>query len=116
MSYTAKTTAQTYDGITVDLNRITRAEYRRLMDDIFKAEGDEDAESALTGELAEKIITHWPFQPEINRAGYLALGIMDAKRVDAAMLQAIAEMQNGKGKKVLAADPPGAANDRPSDS
>lgn len=80
-------TAQTIDGITIDLNRVTRLMFRefiRQLGEVGENGGDE-----LTGDFIERVVTAWPFEGEISKDAYLNLGLLDSKRVDDALQQAM---------------------------
>jgi hypothetical protein len=92
-------TAQTFDEITIDINRVTRREFNEFWKLVTQA-GD-GSEDDLTGDFVEKVVTHWPFEQSINRAGYLALGVLDMQRVDDALLQAISIVIKKKSSLLL---------------
>ena len=78
-------TAIEVDGIVFDMNRISKREYSRIMQEIGGI-GDDDYDKALalSGSLFEKIIVSWPFSRPITTAGYADLGVMDGAQVDTA--------------------------------
>lgn len=102
----ASPTAQTFDEITIDINRVTRREFNDFWRLVTQA-GD-GSEDELTGDFVERVVIHWPFEQDINRAGYMALGVLDMQQVDDALLQAIAIVV--KKKSSLSLTPPENSN------
>lgn len=88
-------TGVTIDGILIDGNRITKPEYLRIIASLTETEAkgadasmdDVMKRQEFTGELAGKIIVHWPFDAPISKDGYLALGLLDSMRVDQALTE-----------------------------
>ncbi len=81
--------AQTIDGFTIDLNRITRREFRDFLARVETAgkslEGD-----VLTGDFMERVVIAWPFETlPITRDSYLGMGLEDSVRVDNALARAM---------------------------
>lgn len=86
-------TQQTINGITIDLNKITRREFRQWTK---KLEATEDVEEKdeLTGNLAAKIIISWPYG-DVSADAYMDLGMSDSQTVDKALTEAL----NGLAEK-----------------
>jgi hypothetical protein len=82
------------EDIKVDLNQITRREFRKFLADLDSAKDGFERDD-LTGALIEKVVVSWPFDEEITKDGYLSLGLADSNRVDALLTDAL----NGVGKK-----------------
>lgn len=80
-------TAQTIDGVTIDLNRVSRFQFREFLRLLQEAETDFERD-ALTGEFYQQVITTWPFGEHISKAAYLDLPLLDSKRVDDAFTKA----------------------------
>lgn len=76
--------------IVVDLNRITRREYRRWLDELRGAD-DGEGRDILTGNLIEKVVTDWPFSQAINADGYMSLGLADSQWVDRELTKALGD-------------------------
>lgn len=97
--------AQTIDGITIDLNRATRRDFREYMAALKEAQagGDMDAGDAARAVFYGKIVTGWPF----GDTAYQDLGIIDAKRMDDAVNEAMEIIAKKKSEPSLT--PPGAS-------
>lgn len=80
--------------IEIDMNRINRRYYRAWLDRLNAATTDEENDN-LTAEFAEKVITIWPYG-EVSQEVYHGLGLVDAKKVDAAILEAMQELNKKK--------------------
>ena len=85
---------QNINGIIIDLNRISRREFRNWTK---RLNGTEDGEEkdALTGELVQSIVTRWPFG-DVSSDAYMDLGLGDSQMVDAAILSAMNEFGEKK--------------------
>ena len=83
-----------YDGVTADINRMSGPAFRDWWQRFTKLTQSENRDNqaalALSGELAEAIITEWPVEAEINAENYLRLGVLDMVDVDHALEQEIA--------------------------
>ena len=66
--------------IKIDLNRVTRREFREYLVRVKEADGIKADE--LTGALIEKIVISWPYDQPITQEGYLNLGLRDSQEVD----------------------------------
>ena len=75
--------------IEIDLNRITRREFRGYINTLLAANENTDEADLLTGELIEKVVTSWPFDNPITQDGYMDLGLQDSKSVDEALKAAL---------------------------
>lgn len=80
-------TAQTIDGITIDLNRVSRLTFREFLRQL--TEVGENGGDDLTGDFIERVVTAWPFGTDITKDAYLNLGLLDSARVDAALNEAM---------------------------
>ena len=80
-------TAQTIDGVTIDLNRVSRLTFREFLRRLTAA-GD-DGSDELTGDFLALVVTAWPFGTDITKDGYLALPLLDSMRVDNALNEAM---------------------------
>jgi len=80
--------------IVIDLNRINRAYYREWITRVIEAENI-DQNDALTVEMLEKVVVDWPYG-EVSGDVYHSLGLLDAKRVDDALVDAMAEINKKK--------------------
>lgn len=94
--------SQTIDSITVDLNRVTRRDFRAYVETLTKATAEE--RDAATAELVGRVVTAWPFG-DVTPAAYLDLGLLDAARVDTALNEAMELI--GKKKSASSLTPPG---------
>ncbi len=88
--------AQTIDGFTIDLNKITRREFREFTERVAAAgkslEGD-----VLTGDFIERTVIAWPFDSlPITRDSYLSMGVEESMRVDRAVTQALENLSQKK--------------------
>jgi hypothetical protein len=82
--------AQEIDGFTIDMNRISRREFRAFMARLEAASDKPEERDILSGDLVEMVVTVWPFDGiPITREGYLDLGLEDGKRCDDAVTQAM---------------------------
>lgn len=72
------------DGITFDLARWTKKDHN-LIDELHR-KGENILAVAYQ---VEKRVVKWPFDQPITQLGYCSLGEPDARRVAAAMLQAV---------------------------
>ena len=81
-------------SIEIDLNRITRRDFRQFTDSMKDAEGLE--QDKLTGEMIEKVVTKWPFDKEITADNYLDLPLGDSQIVDRALTNAFSELGEKK--------------------
>lgn len=81
-------TAQTIDGFTIDLNRVTRREFREFLRQLGEA-GDTGGGDSVTGDFLERVMTAWPFGDVISLEAYLDLPLLDSKRVDDALTTAL---------------------------
>lgn len=77
--------------IVVDLNRITRREYRQFLDRLREEEGGLEKD-ILTGDLIEKVVVSWPFSQPISADGYMSLGLGDSQKVDQELTEALTAM------------------------
>ena len=75
--------------IEIDLNRITRREFRGYINTLLAANENTDEADLLTGELIEKLVISWPFDNPITQDGYMDLGLQDSKSVDEALKTAL---------------------------
>jgi len=80
--------------IVIDLNRINRAYYRDWIERVVNA-ASIDENDALTVEMLERVVIGWPYG-EVSGNTYHGLGLVDAKRVDDALLDAMAEINKKK--------------------
>ena len=78
---------QNINGITIDLNRITRREFRQWTKRLNQTEDGEERDE-LTAELAQKIVVRWPYGDVVADV-YMDLGLGDSQTVDAAILSAM---------------------------
>lgn len=85
------------NGITLDLNRITRREFRRFLTDLSEADGE--ARDELTGQMVEKVVTTWPYNAPITQDGYLDLPLADSLAVDRALTEAMSYLSEKPGEK-----------------
>jgi hypothetical protein len=85
---------QNINGITIDLNRITRREFRQWTKKLDATEDNEERDE-LTASLAAKVITRWPFG-DITADTYLDLGMADSQTVDAALTEALTSVAKKK--------------------
>lgn len=80
--------------IEIDLNKITRREFRRFTEAVKETEGlDSDQ---LTGELIAKVVTHWPYGDDISADAYLDLPLGKSQEVDQALTEALADLGEKK--------------------
>ena len=79
--------------IEIDLNRVTRPEFRAYLRGRENGVADLDAYDA---EFMCKVIVSWPYDQPVTPDGYLALGLLDAKAVDDAVMASLGEMQKKK--------------------
>lgn len=112
-------TAIEVDGITLDLNRVTRSEFRgfektinRLLKEHTEENDKEEEVEQIQGDFYSKIIVAWPFG-EIKADSYGKLGTLDAGRVDAAWEEVSKIMLEKKLQSSL--KPPG-STDGPSET
>ena len=75
--------------IEIDLNRITRREFRGYVNALLAVDELTDGADLLTGELIEKVIISWPYDNPITQDGYMDLGLQDSKSVDEALKDAL---------------------------
>lgn len=76
--------------IIVDLNRVTRTEFRQFRKDLAGIEdGDMDAREIVVSAFYAKVVASWPFEAELTPESYLALGLLDASKVDQAVNEAV---------------------------
>ena len=79
--------------ITVDLNRVTRREFRQFRDRLSKIKEDDiDAREEIVSGFYAQVIVEWPYDVEITPDNYLSLGLIDANAVDQAVQSAITAM------------------------
>lgn len=75
--------------ITIDLNKITRREFREFIRAIIEANEFTEEADLLTGDLASKVITGWPYEQPITQEGYMELGLADSRNVDEALKKSL---------------------------
>lgn len=71
--------------IVIDLNRITRREFREFIARLIDSDEKTEEADLLTGELAEKVIISWNYEQPITQDGYMSLGLKDSQDVDKAL-------------------------------
>ena len=77
-------------AILVDLNRVTRREFREFRAKLAKIkEEDIDARESIVADFYVKVISEWPYTDEITADNYLSLGLLDSQRVDEAVTEAV---------------------------
>lgn len=83
--------------IIVDMNRVTRREFRQFRNDLKAIPEDqvEQREEVMAG-FYGKVVVSWPFEVPVSPEGYLSLGMLDARRVDEAVSGAISEISEKK--------------------
>lgn len=82
-------------NITLDLNKISRRQFREFVNSIQDAESGEERDR-LTGELLAKVVVTWPY--DVPPAEYYDLGVLDAQHVDDVLTDAF---NIGNGQKKL---------------
>ena len=87
-------TEQTINNIVIDLNRITRREFRQWTKQLEATEEGE-LRDELTGKIAEKVIVSWPYG-DISADNYLDLGMADSQMVDVALTEAFSGLSQKK--------------------
>lgn len=80
-------------GIIIDLNRITRPQFRQFIARLTADNTPEDKDK-ITAEMAARVITEWPFSNPITEDGVMSLGLLDGKAVDDALSAAILELNS----------------------
>ena len=74
--------------IVVDLNKITRRQFREFRQELEKAGDDTEAREIALADFYVKVIDTWPYG-EISTDAYFNLGLLDAREVDEAVNNAI---------------------------
>lgn len=85
---------QNINGIVIDLNRITRREFRKWTKQL-DATDDHEERDELTAKLAAQVITRWPYG-DVSADGYLDLGMADSQLVDQALTEALSDISKKK--------------------
>jgi len=75
--------------IVVDLNQITRRQFREFRQALGMAGEDTEAREAALAEFYVQVITSWPYGDAITTEVYFDLGLLDAREVDEAVNNAI---------------------------
>jgi hypothetical protein len=75
--------------IEIDLNRVTRREFRGYINSLLAVDELTDEADLLTGEIISKVIISWPYEQPITQDGYMDLGLQDSKDVDVALKEAL---------------------------
>ena len=83
--------------IKFDLNKINREYYYGWIDRVGEAKTRDELWN-LTGEMLEKVCTDWPFG-DVTTEVYKGLGVVDAKEVDDALTDAMADVNKKKSEK-----------------
>lgn len=73
--------------IKIDLNRITRREFRAFTAALSEASTG-IATDELTGDIVEKVVTAWPYDVPISAEAYLDLPLQASLEVDRALSDA----------------------------
>ena len=83
-----------HTNITIDLNRVTRAQFREFMARLIDPELNAEEKDRVTAELGEIVIVEWPYDKPITADGIMSLGLVDNKHVDEALTAAILELNS----------------------
>ena len=75
--------------IDIDLNRITRRQFRGYVNALLAVDETTDEADLLTGEIIERVVISWPYEQPISQDGYMDLGLQDSKNVDEALRDAL---------------------------
>lgn len=91
-------TSQQIDGFTIDANRISRLRFMQLTAEMDAARASNDLLKVvqLQAEMIEAMVVAWPFSGVISVKNYLDLGLVDSRRVDAALDQAMEDIAKKK--------------------
>ena len=76
-------------SIEIDLNRITRRQFRAYVNSLMAADDLTEDADLLTGDLVSQVVISWPYEQPITQDGYLDLGLQDSKDVDIALKDAL---------------------------
>lgn len=87
------------NGVVVDLNRITRREFRQFRNELKEIPGDDiDRREEITAGFYAKVISEWPHGP-VSAERYLELGLKDAAEVDRVVGEAMELLSEKPGEK-----------------
>lgn len=92
MAKRKSTTPQTLGAIKIDLNLITRGEFKSILSNF---EGDILNDDDI-GALVEKVVVEWPYDAPISSAGLDGLGLIDSRDVTDAIAEALAQLNKKK--------------------
>jgi hypothetical protein len=76
------------ERIEIDLNRLTRGEFAEIMGNTPGVRLSLDD----TATLVARVVTDWPFEPEISEDGFRALGLVDSREVEDVVTAALKDL------------------------
>ena len=92
MARRKSTTPEIVSGIKIDLNLITRGEFKSILSNFDGDILDDDD----IGALVEKVVIEWPFDVPITAAGLDGLGLIDSRDVTDAIVEALGQLSKKK--------------------